>query len=170
MRSHDAIVHEDCFIGHSTRVWQFASILRGACIGSNGSIGAGAVLDGCMVGHSCAIGAHAQIHPGVLLGNRVFIGPRAVFCNDVYPRVSKEGFDSKALFARERFISIVEDDASIGAGAIILPGAYVGFFAMVAAGAVCHGRVPDRHIFNRDGSCKPLPEDLGVSKRMRFAE
>lgn len=170
MISNDAIVHEDCFLGVGSRVWQFASVLRGACVGSNTSIGSSAVIDGCIVGHSCAIGAGAQIHPGVAICNRVFIGPGAIFCNDVWPRVSKDGFDTLALFDRKKFITIVEDDASVGAGAVILPGTHIGYFSMVAAGAVCFGHVPDRHLFKRDGSMVPMPEDLGASKRMRFAE
>ena len=170
MISHDAIVHEDCFIGGGTRIWQFASILRGACVGANSSIGSSAVVDGCLVGHHSSVGAGAQIHPGVAIYNRVFIGPGVIFCNDVWPRVDKEGFDTKALFNRERFISIVESDASVGARAVILPGTHIGSFSMVAAGAVCSGVVPDRHLFKRDGTIVPMPEDLGASRRMRFAE
>jgi acetyltransferase-like isoleucine patch superfamily enzyme len=64
----------------------------------------------------------------------VFIGPNATFTNDPYPR-------SKIYL--EKFLGIVvEDGASIGANATILPGVRIGRGAMVGAGAVVTKDVP----------------------------
>ena len=58
----------------------------------------------------------------------VFIGPNVTFTNDKYPR-SKQYPDS--------FISItVQRGASIGGGAVLLPGIIVGEGSHIGAGAV----------------------------------
>jgi UDP-2-acetamido-3-amino-2,3-dideoxy-glucuronate N-acetyltransferase len=93
----------------------------------------------------------------------VFVGPGAIFCNDLWPSVDKRGFS-----LGEGWTVVVEDGASIGAGAILLPGAKVGTDAMVAAGAVYGGYVPSGTVLLRSGGMQPMPVD-GVSRRMRWA-
>lgn len=78
------------------------------------------------IGSHCKIQAFAYIPTGVVIGNNVFIGPRVTFTNDKYPPSS----------GREWASTIVEDDVSIGAGAVILPGVTIGKGAVVGAGAV----------------------------------
>jgi tetrahydrodipicolinate N-succinyltransferase len=81
--------------------------------------------------------------------------------------VSKSGFDYSSL--SERPTVIVKDGASIGAGAIILPGVVIGENAMVAAGCVVDRPVPSGRLLRRDGSLEPMPEDDGASRRMLWA-
>jgi UDP-2-acetamido-3-amino-2,3-dideoxy-glucuronate N-acetyltransferase len=64
----------------------------------------------------------------------VFIGPNVTFTNDKFPR-SKQYLDS---FPQTR----VASGASIGGGAVILPGITIGSGAMVGAGAVVTRSVP----------------------------
>jgi hypothetical protein len=71
---------------------------------------------------------------GVRLGNDSFIGPNVTFCNDLFPRSKK--------YLEEYLITRVEEGASIGAGATILPGITIGSHAMVGAGAVVTQSVP----------------------------
>ena len=52
--------------------------------------------------------------------------------------------------------TIIEDGASIGANAVILPGVRIGRGAMVAAGAVVTKNLEAGYIFNRNGSYKPV--------------
>lgn len=75
---------------------------------------------------------------GVRIGKRVFISAGTIFCNDRYPRVQVKGerkWDSPLPVT-------VEDDVSIGSGAIILPGVTIGRHARVAAGAVVTRNTP----------------------------
>lgn len=70
------------------------------------------------------------------MGNKVFIGPNATFTNDIFPR-SKQYPD--------RFpVTIIEDGASIGANAVILPGIRIGAGAMVGAGSVVTKDIPPK--------------------------
>lgn len=155
-----------CRLGQGTTVWQFASVIRGARLGALCSVGAGAIVDGAIVGDGSLIGSGAQLHPGTKIGQGVFVGPGAIFCNDFWPRASKTGFE---LPAGDRHTVIVEDEASIGAGVIILPGVTIGKGAMVAAGVVCERSIPACNLLRRDGTIEPLPYDGGVSRRMRWA-
>lgn len=166
------MIHAQAFVSGShvsdgTAVWQFASVIRGARIGADCSIGACSVVDAATVGDRCAIGHGAQVHPGTVISNGVFIGPGAIICNDRWPRTAKDGFDFDGLKARPTVI--VEDEASIGAGAIILPGVRIGKGGMVAAGVVCGVDVPAGMLLRRDGTLEPMPDDLGTSKRMTWA-
>lgn len=145
-----------CTIGARTRVWQFASVVRRAGIGEDCSIAAGAVVDGSVIGHRCTISHGVLIPPGMVIGNDVFIGPMAVMCNDVWPRAHKDGFDMESLISGKLVTTRIEDGASIGAGAIIMPGVVIGREAMVAAGAVVSCNVPDGHIYHRDGKIVPI--------------
>src|SRR5262249_19604963 len=72
------------------------------------------------------------------IGNDVFIGPNATFTNDKFPR-SKKHQDIIP-------ITMVEDGASIGANATVLPGITIGRQAMIAAGSVVTHSVPPRTI------------------------
>jgi len=156
---------ETCALGDFTMVWQFASVIRGAKIGMRCTIGAGAVVDGAHVGDETLIGAGAQLHPGTRIGKKVFVGPGVIFCNDLWPMVEKQGFEYPPA---DRATVILEDEAVIGAGAIILPGVVVSRGGMVSAGVVCAQAVPAWHILRRDGTVEPVPDDRTV-RRMKWA-
>jgi UDP-2-acetamido-3-amino-2,3-dideoxy-glucuronate N-acetyltransferase len=144
-----------CGVGHGTKVWRFASVIRGAVIGSDCTVGSCAIVDGAQVGDDCLIGHGAQLHPGTKIGNGVFVGPAAIFCNDMWPSVSKVGFG----IPEGRWTVIVEDDAIIGAGAIILPGVRIHRGGMVAAGACVDRDVQAGMIWRRNGYMAQIPED-----------
>jgi acetyltransferase-like isoleucine patch superfamily enzyme len=102
----------------------------------------------------------------VKAGNGVFFGPGAVCCNDMWPETSKEGFDLARLLAGV-FCIIIDDGATIGAGAVILPGVRIGAGAFVAAGAVVDRSVPERFLWRRNGYLAPMP--IGTrERRMRI--
>ncbi len=93
----------------------------------------------CFVEHGAVIGAFCTIKPGVYvwegveLEGHVFIGPNVTFTNDSHPRVGRPCPVEKTL---------VKHGASIGAGAVILPGVTIGESATVGAGAVVTQGVP----------------------------
>lgn len=152
-------------IGRDSKVWQFASVIRGAKIGARCIIGACTQIDGARVGDDCHIQNHVSIPHGVEIGSKVFVGPGAVFCNDGWPDWSKDGIDHAAIAAGT--VVRVGDGASIGAGAIILPGVVIGAGAFVAAGAVVTRTVPPNMLRKRNGYTAFMPDH---KRRMRLLE
>jgi acetyltransferase-like isoleucine patch superfamily enzyme len=153
----------DADIGARTKVWQFASVIRGAKLGEDCVVGSCAIVDAATIGDRCHIGHGAQVHPGSVLGDDVFVGPGAVICNDAWPRVHKRGFEAPG-------VAVICDHASIGANAVVLPGLTVGVGAMVAAGAVVTRSVPARHRYLASGQVEPITdEEAKCASRVRSA-
>jgi acetyltransferase-like isoleucine patch superfamily enzyme len=130
-----AHVAKGASIGPGTRVWQFVVVLDGAVIGSDCNLSAHTLVEGgAVLGNRVTLKSGVYVWDGVTLEDEVFCGPNATFTNDRYPR-------SKQAFNLER--TIVKKGASIGAGAVILPGVTIGERAMVGAGAVVTHDVDD---------------------------
>lgn len=161
-----ALVDETCTVGAGSKVWQFASLTRGVVLGMDCSVAPGAMLDGCTFGDRCLIGPSVSMGPGFLVEDDVFIGPSVTFANDCWPATVKAGFDVEALRSGRHAV-IVEDRASIGANAVILPGVRIGAGSMIAAGAVVNRDVEPGRLFTRDGLVRPI-KDLPM-RRMRYA-
>ena len=122
-------------IGRGTRVWQFAVILDGASIGSGCNICAHTFVEGgVIVGNDVTLKSGVYLWDGIELGNSVFVGPNATFTNDMFPR-SRQRPDAWLR-------TVVEEGASIGANATLLPGVTIGKRAMIGAGAVVVNDVP----------------------------
>lgn len=149
---------EDADVHPTAKVWQFASVIRGARVGAACVIGAGAVVDGAVLGERVHVQSNAVLGPGIVIGDDVFIGPNVTLANDLWPRVSAEGFDIEHLKANP--CVIIEDGASIGAGAVLCPGVRIGRNAMVAARAVIRESVPP---------LRPAADVLNLHRRMRAA-
>jgi UDP-2-acetamido-3-amino-2,3-dideoxy-glucuronate N-acetyltransferase len=119
----------DCVIGEGTRVWQFVVILAGARIGRDCNICSHVLIEGDVeLGDRVTIKSGVQLWNGLRIADDVFIGPNVTFTNDRMPRSRQYDFVLQQ--------TIVEPGASIGAGAVILPGIRIGQGAMVGAGAV----------------------------------
>ena len=104
-------------IGDGTRIWQFAVILKGAKIGRDCNICAHTFIENDVVmGNNVCLKCGVYLWDGVRIGNNVFVGPNATFYSDLYPRAGVHDERRKLL------PTIIEDDVSIGAGAVILPG------------------------------------------------
>jgi acetyltransferase-like isoleucine patch superfamily enzyme len=161
-----AQVDDTAKIGVGTKVWQFASVIRGAKIGKDCTIASCSIVDGAQIGYGCKVGHGASIHPGVKAGNCVFIGPGAIACNDMWPETDTEGFDLQRLLDGE-FTVIIGDGATVGAAAVILPGVRIGAGAFVAAGAVVDRPIPEGFLWRRNGYLAPMP--VGTrERRMRY--
>lgn len=132
---HPQAICESTSIGPGTRVWAFAHVLPGAVIGADCNVCFGVFVENdVVVGDRVTIKSGVQLWDGVRIGDDVFIGPNATFTNDRFPRSKRRP---------ERFATtVVEDGASIGANATLLPGVRVGTGAMVGAGAVVTADVP----------------------------
>ena len=122
-------------IGASTRIWQFAVVLPGARIGAESNICSHCFIENdVVIGDRVTIKSGVQLWDGVTLEDDVFVGPNVSFTNDHWPRSGSRDF--------ERLPTWVGNGASIGAGAVILPGLRIGAGAFVAAGAVVTRDVP----------------------------
>ena len=137
-----AEIQKGAKIGLGTKIWYNCQILKGAKIGEN-----------CIIGHNCLINSGAKLGKGVKIESNtdvwdlvtledfVFIGPSAVFTNDK---------NSRAKYPKSKYPeygkwlpTLVKTGATIGANATIVCGNTIGKWAMIGAGAVVAGNVPD---------------------------
>lgn len=136
---HPQALCESSTIGDRTRIWAFAHVLPGAVIGEDCNI-----CDGVFVENDVAIGDRVtvkcgvQVWDGITLEDDVFVGPNVTFTNDRFPR--------SKVYPEEFATTIVGRGASIGGGAVILPGLRIGAGAMVGAGSVVTRDVPEHAI------------------------
>jgi len=122
-------------IGIGTRIWQFCVILEKAVIGDNCNICSHCFIENnVFIGNSVTIKNGVYIFDGVKIEDNVFIGPNVSFTNDKYPK-------STVRFA-DYPITLVCKGASIGAGAVILPGIKIGENATIGAGSIVTKNVP----------------------------
>jgi acetyltransferase-like isoleucine patch superfamily enzyme len=130
-----AIVEAGATIGANTRVWAFVHILPGATLGEDCNICDSVFIENQVsIGDRVTIKSGVQVWDGVTIENDVFVGPNATFTNDRFPR-SKH-------YPEKPWQTLVQQGASIGANATILPGIQIGTHAMIAAGAVVTRDVP----------------------------
>lgn len=131
---HERALVETDSIGAGTRVWAFAHVMAGAQIGTDCNVCDHTYVEGdVIVGDRVTIKSGVFLWDGLRVEDDVFIGPQATFTNDRWPR-SRQPFQLQRTTLRR--------GASIGAGAVILPGITIGEGAMVGAGAVVTRDVP----------------------------
>lgn len=116
-------------------------------LGSNVYVGHYAILKGyykneMVIGDETWIGQQCFLHSagGITIGRRVGIGPGVRMITSVH---AEAGRQVPVLFSPvETAPIVIEDDADIGVGAIVLPGVTIGRGAIVGAGAVVTRSVP----------------------------
>jgi acetyltransferase-like isoleucine patch superfamily enzyme len=125
-------------VGARTRVWAWAHVLQGARVGEDCQLCDHTLVEGgAVLGDRVTLKCGVYVWSGVTLEDDVFVGPNASFCNDPFPRSRKW---------KAPVPTTVRRGASIGAGAVILPGVEIGEMAMVGAGAVVTQDVPPRAV------------------------
>ncbi|CAJ0681150.1 2,3,4,5-tetrahydropyridine-2,6-dicarboxylate N-acetyltransferase [Ralstonia mannitolilytica] len=157
-------------IGAGSRLWQFVVMLPGAQLGKDCNICSHCLIESdVVIGDRVTVKSGVQLWDGLRVGNDVFIGPNTSFTNDRFPRSREK--------PAEFLVTTIHDGASIGAGAVILPGLTIGRGAMVAAGAVVTRSVPPNAVVVgnpakivgyvdalRDGVAATQPQsEIGVS-------
>jgi len=131
-------------IGEGTRIWHHAQVRERAVIGKECILGKDVYVDAdVIIGNRVKIQNGAQIYHGATLEDGVFVGPLACLTNDRFPRAITPDGRLKSAEDWQVWPILVRYGASIGAGAIVLPGVTIGRFAMVGAGAVVASSVPD---------------------------
>ncbi|HJZ58645.1 MAG TPA: acyltransferase [Gemmataceae bacterium] len=108
-----------CLVGDETRIGAFVEIQAGAKIGAR-----------------CRISSHTFVCSGVTIEDEVFIGHGVIFTNDIDPRATTADGALQTEADWQLIPTLVCRGASIGSGAVILPGVTIGEGAMVGAGAV----------------------------------
>jgi len=132
-----AEVSPDAQIGEGTRIWHQAQVRERVRIGRDCIIGKGGYLDaGVVIGDKVKIQNGAYLYRDLVIEDGVFIGPGVCFTNDVFPRAINPDGSLKREGDWQFGQTIVRYGASIGAGAIVLPGVEIGRFAMIGASAV----------------------------------
>jgi len=117
--------------------------IYGCTIGSGTTIGPFVEIQkNVVIGCRCKISSHSFICNGVVIEDGVFIGHGVMFTNDRYPRAVTDDGRLKGGDDWECVPSRVCRQASIGSGAVLLPGITVGECAMVGAGSVVTRDVP----------------------------
>jgi len=122
-------------IGKETKIWQYCVVLINAKIGANVNICSHCFIENDVtIGNNVTIKNGVYLFDGIALEDDVFIGPNVTFTNDKNPR-SKHYPSS---FAK----TLIKKGASIGGGAVILPGIKIGENALIGAGAIVTKDVP----------------------------
>ena len=123
-------------IGDGTRIWQFVVVLPGARMGQDCNICSHCLIENdVVIGNRVTVKCGVQLWDGLRLEDGVFVGPNVTFTNDRFPRSKR--------YPTPFLMTHVKTGASIGGGAVILPGLTIGVEAMVGAGAVVTHSVPD---------------------------
>jgi acetyltransferase-like isoleucine patch superfamily enzyme len=125
-------ISEKAKIGDNVKIWHFSYIGDNVEIGNNVKIGSLVHIDyNVKIGDDTKIEGQAYIPPLSRIGKNVFIGPAVVLTNDPYPMC-------------EKMIGVtIEDNAVIGARAVIKAGVTIGKNSVVAMGAVVTRDVPE---------------------------
>ncbi len=124
-------IGKDVKLGKNVKIWHFAYLGDRTKIGNNVMIGSLAHVDyDVTIGYNTRIEGMVYIPPKCRIGKNVFMGPAVVLTNDPYP-------------PSKRWTGVViEDNAVIGARAVIKAGIRIGKNSIVAMGAVVTKDVP----------------------------
>jgi acetyltransferase-like isoleucine patch superfamily enzyme len=126
-------IYSTAKVGNKTRTGHNFLIRENTIMGDGCLIGTNVVIDNnCRIGDNCSFQTGAYIPTGTKIGNRVFLGPNASLTNDKNPL--------RTEYSPEPVI--IEDDATIGSNATLMPGITIGEGAFVAGGAIVTKNVP----------------------------
>jgi acetyltransferase-like isoleucine patch superfamily enzyme len=117
-----------CVVGNGTRIGTFVEIQKNAVVGSR-----------------CKISSHSFICEGVTIEDEVFVGHGVMFINTLEPRATING-RLQTEKDWQCVTTLVKRGASLGSGSVIMGGVTIGNNAMVGAGAVVTGDVPDNAV------------------------
>jgi UDP-2-acetamido-3-amino-2,3-dideoxy-glucuronate N-acetyltransferase len=142
-----ADVSEKAAVGAGTQIWHQAQVREGAVIGKHCILGKGAYIDkNVRIGDHCKLQNGAFVFHGFNLEDGVFLGPGAMLLNDKHPRAINPDGSTRGDADWVVSEGLVEYGASVGGGAVILPGVRIGRMAIVGSGAVVTRDVPERGI------------------------
>ncbi|OVE85979.1 acyltransferase [Natronolimnobius baerhuensis] len=147
-----AIVYGNVTVGDEFTTGHDVLVRENTTIGDDVLVGTKTVIDGeTTIGSHVSLQTNVYIPTNTTIGDNVFIGPSAALTNDEYPVRTDNGLEGPTL----------EDGASIGANATLLPGVTIGENAFVAAGSVVTDDVPANSLaVGTPATIQDLPEPL----------
>ena len=129
------VIYAGVVIGGDFQTGHSVVIRERTRIGDRVVVGTHSVIDGnVVIGSNVKIQTNVYIPTHTTIGDDVFIGPCVTITNDKYPLRRRDEYEPRG--------AIIEDSASIGANATLLPGVRIGEGSMVGAGAVVTRDVP----------------------------
>lgn len=138
---HGVVIDEGCTIG------DYVFIGHNTVIRSNVSIGSGSVIGHLVmiesdttIGQKVTIQSQCHITKYARIADHVFIGPMAMCINT-------KNISHGRRFKPKLAGPTIKFGARIGSGAILLPGCEIGQNAVIGAGALINGKVPDNKIY-----------------------
>jgi acetyltransferase-like isoleucine patch superfamily enzyme len=145
-------IYTDVEIGDGFAAGHDALIRGQTTIGDDVLVGSQTTLDGNLdIGSRVSLQTGVYLPPATTVADDVFFGPHAVVTNDPYPVRETSEIDGVT----------VEEHASVGANATLLPGVTIGRESFVAAGAVVTADVPPETLaVGTPASHEPLPRQL----------
>lgn len=142
-----AEVDDSAVLGPGTRIWHQAQVRANARLGANCIVGKGAYVDtGVTIGNNCKLQNGVYVFHGFDLEDGVFLGPGAMLLNDKNPRAINPDGTLKSDADWTVSQGLIAEGASVGGGAIVLPGVTVGRFALAGSGSVVTRDVPNHAI------------------------
>ncbi|NWG11553.1 transferase [Candidatus Bathyarchaeota archaeon] len=165
------IIYAGNTIGNNFQTGDNARIREKNRIGNNVSIGAGSIIerdceimDGVEIHSSCFIPEYTTIK------KNAWIGPSVIMTNVLHPPCPAFKKNAPAKGQKCCIGPIVEENAVVGAGAVILPGIVIGKDSLVGAGSVVTKDVPSSRLVagNPARAVKKIEEidcPLGFYKR-----
>lgn len=195
----DPEVRNGTVIGKGSVIGSNVTIYEGVQIGKNVLIGDGArIRENCIIEDNCIVGSNCTFQRDVIMRrgsrvidlshitNGVIIGEGA-FVSCGVSTMDDDSFNSNTGHSRDLNPPLIGGHASIGGGAVLLPGTVIGDYAVVASGAVVTHDVPEgtlvmgvparprpdlmgpRHDLSRDGTPGvPSHKQLGRPKVYEF--
>lgn len=154
-----SVIYDDVAIGDGFRTGHGVLVREETDIGDDVLVGTQAVIDGySTIGSGVSLQSQVYVPSNTTIGDDVFVGPGAVLTNDPFPVRQDVELTGPTI----------EDHASIGANATVLPGVTVGRGAFVAAGAVVTKDVPPEKLaVGCPATVEPLPDELDGKNRIR---
>jgi acetyltransferase-like isoleucine patch superfamily enzyme len=129
-------IANDVEIGKDVKIFNFVN-LYGCIIGDGTKLGTFVeVQKGATIGKNCKISSHTFICEGIHIGDGCFVGHGVLFINDKHPRAVNPDGSMQNDEDWELLETFIEDNVSIGSGAVIMGGIRIGKGAMIGAGAV----------------------------------
>ncbi|MDQ7808424.1 phosphopantetheine-binding protein [Amycolatopsis sp. A133] len=156
-----AVVHpsaelgEAAHVGLGSRVWHRAQLADGVEVGEECTLGTGVHLGtGTRVGNRVKMQNLVQVF-GADIHDDVMLAPAVLILEDPAPRaVTPAGAPQTPADWTARPVTVCRG-ATIGAGAVLLPGVRIGAHALVAAGAVVDHDVPP-HALLAGNPCRQI--------------
>jgi acetyltransferase-like isoleucine patch superfamily enzyme len=141
------IIYTGNTIGHNFHTGDNARIREKNSIGNNVSIGAGSIIErDCKIFDNVKIHSNCFIPEYTTLKKNTWIGPGVIMTNVLHPPCP--AFKKYAPVKGKKCCHgpIAEENAIVGAGAIILPGIIIGRNSLVGAGSVVTKNVPSNRL------------------------